>query len=281
MTSPKFSIITINFNDKIGLEKTIKSVINQTYTDFEFIVVDGDSSDGSKMVLEAHSEHLTRWISEFDNGIYHAMNKGIRMATGDYLLFLNSGDILIDQDVLYAAAERIDGSVDLCYGNIHFKQKDKTTKVGFPSKLTFDFFFDNNLSHQATFIRRVLFDRLFMYNEDFKIAADWEFFIYAVCKANVSYLHLNQFITVYDGAGISSDENSRKTITEERSITINNYFPAFKEDYERLSLFKQRRVKQFLLIKSHRGAWEILKILMKIIILFIPKKNTTIDKSNH
>ena len=277
MTNPKLSIVTINFNDKVGLQRTIESVISQTYAGFEFIVIDGGSTDGSKPLIESYSKHLTIWLSESDNGIYHAMNKGIRTATGDYLLFLNSGDVLTDQAVLTTALEKIDGGADLYYGNIHHKQKDKITEVIFPSKLTFDFFFDNNLSHQATFIRRILFDNIFMYNENFKIAADWEFFIYAICKANVSYSHLNQFITVYDGAGISSDERNKKTITEERNITISNYFPAFQEDYERFSILRQRRVKQFLHIKEHRGAWEVLKVLMKIIILFIPKKNKRID----
>jgi glycosyltransferase involved in cell wall biosynthesis len=281
MTDPRFSIITINFNDKLGLQKTIESVISQTFADIEFIVIDGDSSDGSKLVIDQYSNQITKWVSEKDNGIYHAMNKGIKIATGDYLLFLNSGDIFIDQKVLTAAANNIDGNADLYYGDIYFNQKDKITKVNFPSKLTFDFFFDNNLSHQATFIKRVLFDTIFMYNEAFKVASDWEFNIYAVCKANVSYSHLNQYITIYDGAGISSDENNRKTISEERNITINKYFPAFKADYERLSLFKQRRVKQFFLIKEHKSAWEVLKVLMKFILLFIPKTNERNDKNNH
>ena len=272
MTEPRFSIITINYNDQLGLQKTIESVISQTYTGIEFIVVDGDSSDGSKGIIDQYSSQITKWVSEIDKGIYHAMNKGIKMATGDYLLFLNSGDSLIDLEVVKTVSNEMTDNKDLYYGDIYFKRKDKTTKETFPENLTFDFFYYNNLSHQATFIKRTLFDDLFLYNESYKIAADWEFFIYAICKANVSYRHLPIYITLYDGTGISSNEKNKEIITKEREMTIDKYFPAFKDDYDKISILRQRRFKQFLSIKENRTAWEILKILMKIILLFIPSK---------
>jgi glycosyltransferase involved in cell wall biosynthesis len=272
MTEPRFSIITINYNDQLGLKKTIQSVISQTYTGIEFIVVDGDSSDGSKGIIDHYSSHITKWVSEKDKGIYHAMNKGIKMATGDYLLFLNSGDSLIDLEVVKTVSNEMTDNKDLYYGDIYFKHEDKTTKETFPETLTFDFFYYNNLPHQATFIKRTLFDDLFLYNESYKIAADWEFFIYAICKANVSYRHLPIYVTLYDGTGISSNERNKEIITKEREMTIDKYFPAFKDDYDRISIFRQRRFKQFLSIRENRTAWEILKILMKIILLFIPAK---------
>jgi glycosyltransferase involved in cell wall biosynthesis len=273
MTEPRFSIITINYNDKLGLQKTIESVINQTYTGIEFIVVDGDSSDGSKEVIEEYSTNVTQWVSEKDNGIYHAMNKGIKMATGDYLLFLNSGDILIDNEVVKTVSNEMKDNKDLYYGDIHFKRKDKTTKETFPQKLTFDFFYYNNLSHQATFIKRTLFDDLFLYNESYKIAADWEFFIFAICKANVSYRHLPIYITLYDGTGISSNEKNKEIITKEREMTINKYFPAFKDDYALISLFREKRMRHFLTIKNNPIAWRILKSFMSILLVFIPKSD--------
>jgi len=272
MTEPRFSIITINYNDQLGLQKTIESVISQTYTGIEFIVVDGDSSDGSKGIIDQYSSQINKWVSEKDKGIYHAMNKGIKMATGDYLLFLNSGDSLIDLEVVTAVSNSMTDNKDLYYGDIYFKREDKTTKETFPENLTFDFFYYNNLSHQATFIKRTLFDDLFLYNESYKIAADWEFFIYAICKANASYRHLPIYITLYDGTGISSNEKNKEIITKEREMTIDKYFPAFKDDYDKISILRQRRFKQFLSIKENRTAWEILKILMKIILLFIPSK---------
>jgi glycosyltransferase involved in cell wall biosynthesis len=273
MTEPRFSIITINYNDKLGLQKTIESVINQTYTGIEFIVVDGGSSDGSKAVIEENSKNITQWVSEKDKGIYHAMNKGIKMATGDYLLFLNSGDSLIDHEVVATASNEMKDNKDLYYGDIYFKRKDQTTKETFPETLTFDFFYYNNLSHQATFIKRTLFDDLFLYNESYKIAADWEFFIYAICKANVSYRHLPIYITLYDGTGISSNEKNKEIITKEREMTINKYFPAFKDDYALISLFREKRMRHFLRIKNNPIAWRILKSFMSILLVFIPKSD--------
>lgn len=267
----KFSIITVNFNDKQGLQKTIESVIIQGFKDFEFIIVDGNSSDGSKEILEEYANRITKFVSESDKGIYHAMNKGINMATGEYVLFLNSGDSLIDTDVLQKLDNEINGNIDLYYGDILFQESTRTRMITSPEKLSFDFFFTENLPHQASFIRRELFSKIFYYNEGFRIVSDWEFLIYSVCKANISYKHLPILVSLYDGTGISSDSNNYKMMYAERAIVIDKYFPAFKDDYAKISLLKQRRVKQFLHIKEHPFAWEILKLFMKIIILFIPK----------
>ena len=98
--TPLISVITINFNERVGLERTFESVFNQTFQDFEYIVIDGGSNDGSKELIEENTEKISYWISEPDKGIYNAMNKGISVAKGDYLLFLNSGDILYKNDVL-------------------------------------------------------------------------------------------------------------------------------------------------------------------------------------
>ncbi len=94
------SIITINYNDKFGLERTIKSVQEQTFTNFEHIIIDGGSTDGSKEVIEANKNSFSYWVSEPDKGIYNAMNKGIKEAKGEYLFFLNSGDHLNGQNAL-------------------------------------------------------------------------------------------------------------------------------------------------------------------------------------
>ena len=270
--SDKISIITVNFNNKAGLQKTISSVINQVFKPIEFILIDGDSTDGSKELLQDNQNHFTYWTSEPDHGIYHAMNKGIKIATGDYLLFLNSGDCLADEQVLEKISRKIDGTYDIYYGDIIFERIKKSTKVIFPEKLTFNFFVTDNLSHQATFIKKMLFDKFFYYNENFKIASDWEFMIYAICKRNVSYQHLDLLVTVYDGTGLSSNSDNYKMLYEERSISMNKYFPAFITDYEQLSELENKRIKQVLELKKHPLAWKILKACIKAIFLFRPKK---------
>ena len=95
MVNLKISIITINYNNKSGLEKTIESVLQQTYDNIEYLVIDGNSTDGSKDVIKKYKHRISYWVSEPDSGIYNAMNKGGTKATGDYLLFLNSGDVLL------------------------------------------------------------------------------------------------------------------------------------------------------------------------------------------
>jgi glycosyltransferase involved in cell wall biosynthesis len=270
--SAKISIITVNYNNNAGLQKTISSVINQVFKPFEFILIDGNSTDGGKELLQENQDHFTYWVSEPDHGIYHAMNKGIKIATGDYLLFLNSGDCLADGQVLEKIAQKIDGTYDIYYGDIIFERIKKSTRVIFPEKLTFSFFVTDNLSHQATFIKRTLFDKFFFYNENFKIASDWEFMIYAICKRNASYKYLNLLVTIYDGTGLSSNSANYKMVYEERSISMSKYFPAFIANYEQLSELENKRIKQVLEIKKHPLAWKILKPCIKTIFLFLPKK---------
>lgn len=271
--SDKISIITVNYNNKAGLQKTIDSVTAQVFKDIEFIIIDGNSTDGSKEFLLEHQDHFTYWVSEPDHGIYHAMNKGIRIANGDYLLFLNSGDCLADEQVLNKLAPQINGTHDIYYGDIIFERTKNRRKVVFPEKLSFNFFVTDNLSHQATFIKRTLFDKFFYYNENFRIASDWEFMIYAICKRNASYQHLNLLVTIYDGNGLSSDSANYKTLYEERSISMNKYFPLFVTDYEQLSVLENKRIKQVLAIRKRPLPWKILKVFIKAIYFFLPKNH--------
>jgi len=273
--STKISIITVNYNDNSGLQKTIKSVLNQSLRNFEFIIIDGNSNDGSKEFLQQNTDQSIRWVSEPDRGIYHAMNKGIKMATGQYLLFLNSGDILFDNEVIKQVDIKIDGTYGIYYGDIIFAEHKQQKKVVFPDTLSFTFFFKQSLSHQASFIKKTLFDEIFPYNEDFKIVSDWEFFIYAICKKNVSYKHLNILTTIYDGNGISSNSDNLKLMYQERKISLLKHFPAFIADYTQIAELEHKRVKQFFYIKEHPVAWKVLKAFIKLILLFIPKKHFT------
>lgn len=268
----KISIITVNYNNKDGLKKTIDSVVNQTWKDFEFIIIDGNSNDGSKDIIQEYRHSISYALSEPDTGIYNAMNKGIKAANGNYLLFLNSGDILLDSNTLEKANELINGDYDIYYGDIVYDEIAKREIRTFPKKLNFNFFYLHNLSHQASFIKRSLFDDIFYYNEEFKIVSDWEFFIYAICNRNASYHHMNIVICIYDGTGLSSNLNNHKLMHEERSTTIARYFPLFAEDYEKLIELNSKRFKQFAHIKTHKVAWEILKGLMSLILLFLPKQ---------
>lgn len=228
----KISIITINYNDSVGLNNTIQSVIKQSFNDFEFIVIDGASTDGSKQVIEANSNHINYWVSEPDAGIYNAMNKGIKAAKGDYLLFLNSGDSFYSDTVLEAVNEELGVNSDVFYGDvIRLHTNGTQQRKSYPNQLSFKFFVDSALAHQATFIKRELFTRFFYYDESYKILADWNFLIYAICKENVSYKHLPIVISNYDMDGISSQESSKEVMRKERMQTYKDYFPLFLNDY--------------------------------------------------
>ena len=273
MMSKKLSIITINYNNKAGLEKTVQSVVSQTWQDFEFIVIDGNSSDGSKDVLNAYSSFFTYAVSEPDSGIYNAMNKGIKISTGDYLMFLNSGDALIDNNILEKLNAELNGQYDIYYGDIlhidGIKQEVRTS----PKNLNFAFFYEQNISHQASFIKAKLFKDIFLYNENLKIVSDWEFFTYAICKREATYKHLDSVIVTYDGTGISSNSINTPEITKERDASLHRYFPEFVKDYEYLKEIKFKKAEQFMHIKKYPIAYKILKGFMNIILLFLPKFN--------
>lgn len=276
---PKVSIITVNLNNLIGLQKTVKSVLNQTFKDFEFIIVDGNSEDGSKEYINEISRHLTLWVSEADTGIYNAMNKGIKMATGDYVYFLNSGDIFFDNGTLENVVDKINGNIGIYYGDVIWDQIRRKRLMPAPTKLAYPFLIANSISHQSCFIKRALFDEFFYYDESLKIVADWEFTIYAVCKKEISTQHLDMIVSIYDTSGISSNIENQKAIYEERQKVINKHFPLFAFSIDEIETIRGKRGKQFLYIKKHKFAYRMLKWFMSLILIFLPRQKNKIQDS--
>ena len=269
----KISIITINYNNKAGLEKTIQSVLSQKGLEFEYLVIDGNSSDGSKDVIERYQDRIDFTLIEPDTGIYNAMNKGIRAAKGDYLLFLNSSDTFFEADTLAKADALIDGGYDFYYGN-QIYMSGRTNDIEYwiaPEKVSLGFFIDNSLPHQATFIRRSLFDRLGMYNENLRIASDWEFFTVAICLHKATYKHIGIVIADYDFTGISSNPASRDLVQSEKRAVMERYFEISPEDFDLMSEMKLKRVGHLLYIKKFRWPWKLIKGLANILLLFLPK----------
>jgi len=272
MSHKKISIITVNFNDKEGLIKTFESIKNQTWQDFEYIVVDGNSSDGSKDIIEQYKNQITYAVSEPDSGIYNAMNKGIRASTGDYVFFLNAGDFLYSDSTLDGIQKSLNSNLDLYYGNAIFKDKDQDVITEYPDQLTFYFFTYNCICHQSCFIKRTLFNDIFFYNEELKIVSDWEFLIYGLAIKNISYKHINCIVSYYDFSGISSRPESEATKLEERLIVMKKYFPLFIEDYKVMEELNSKRIRNILHIKKFPIAWKILKGFANSIFLFLPKQ---------
>lgn len=221
----KFSIITINLNNVAGLERTIKSVFNQTYKDFEYIIIDGGSKDGSAELISSNSNQLTYWISEPDKGIYQAMNKGIQKASGEYLLFLNSGDFLVNPRVLQRVY-KIGFIQDIVVGNCNVSKNGKIVFHATPPEdISLTAFWGKTIPHQSSFFRRDLFSKFGMYLENFHIHADLEFFIRTIILSNCSYLKIPLIISDYNLDGKSSSINYRFISDTEKENIFKTLIP--------------------------------------------------------
>jgi len=249
----RLSIITINYNNLQGLKKTVASVVGQTWKEFEYIVIDGGSTDGSAVYIADHKEHFDYWVSEPDLGIYNAMNKGIVKASGEYLLFLNSGDHFYDLDVLKKNLNNIELK-DIIYFDLHFYGDDSSYIEKYPDRLSFSFFLHASLPHPATLIRSSLFKQFGYYDESLKIVSDWKFFIETICKHNCSYIKINDVLTTFHLDGISSDTKNKPLILNERNKVLNEEFAMFIDD---INEFNYLRGLVSQLKKSRKIGWLI------------------------
>ena len=195
----KLSIITINFNNRDGLRKTIESVVNQTWQEFEYIIIDGGSTDGSVEVIKEFADRIDYWVSEPDKGIYDAMNKGIDKATGEYCLFMNSADIIYQATTLQDVINQLDGT-DIISGILAFPGGGRMES---PSAISMYFFYCKTLPHQATFIKSKLLKES-PYDTNYKIVSDWKFWIRCLIFDSRSYKHISNIIAQFDINGISS-----------------------------------------------------------------------------
>jgi glycosyltransferase involved in cell wall biosynthesis len=246
----KISIITINLNSKENLLNTINSVKIVKNNVTEFIVVDGFSDDGSNQVIEDNKNLFNKFISEPDTGIYNAMNKGIRMSTGEYILMLNSGDTLYDANIIDKFINLIPKPTeDIIYGNVLWKEEKKSYVGRFPEKLTFDFFLTHSLGHQAMFVKKKCLEKLGLYNEDYRIVSDWAFELDAIIKYNFTYRYWDEIISICPRDGISCKPESWPMIERERAKHLNQFYAGFLPDYQRyhklaaeLEAIKNRKV---------------------------------------
>ena len=227
----KISIITVSYNNLEGLKKTVDSVCSQTLKDYEFIVIDGGSKDGTKDYLENSNNKIDHWVSEPDNGVYQAMNKGIKKATGDYLIFLNSGDHFFNNKVLEKNMSCL-GTSDIIYFDLQVIDKEENYIKEYPSVLSFSYFVKDTLPHPASFIRKKLFDKIGLYDESLKIVSDWKFFIDAICKNNITYKKMDSVLSTFYLDGMSSNRSNKSVIVNERQGVLNSEYGAFIQDLE-------------------------------------------------
>lgn len=227
----KLSIITINRNNAIGIKKTIDSVKAQTFNDFEYIVVDGASTDESVGAIEelaSNYERELKWISEPDTGIYNAMNKGILMAQGEYLLFLNSGDYLMDKNTLNNLFA-IDRDCDLLYGYVIEEKSNRTIYP--PKEFSLRNLMRQNIPHQAEFIKRLLFNEMGRYDESYKILADFKFNLLLLLNDTVA-IQVDECISIVEDDGISNSSSNCELMRMEGGRVISELVPkTISKDY--------------------------------------------------
>jgi glycosyltransferase involved in cell wall biosynthesis len=227
----KLSIITINKNNAAGLEKTIQSVIQQTFSDYEYIVIDGASDDGSVDVIKKYAEKITYWISEPDIGIYNAMNKGIRAAHGEYCLFLNSADCLIEAATMENVFAEIAGleEADVYYSDM---MDSKGALITYSADLTVYSLLKRPISHQNSLIKRGLFFEHGLYNENYRIVSDYEFWLKEMWIHQIRFIHLKVKIALFDRDGASSVayyDHERSNMLYDVFSDLMDAVPRFKE----------------------------------------------------
>ena len=223
----KLSIITINWNNREGLRATMENVLGQSARNqFEYVVVDGSADDGSgEMLAQEFDGRLDKWTSQPIKPIYKKMNMGVQMATGDYLLFLNSGDALNDPDVVKDVLPELDGEKDLVIGTI--MEGKHRTRV--PDDITYLWMYKASIPHNGAFIKRELLLK-HPYDENLTIVSDWKFFLQVLILDNCSYKLIDRDIAYFDQTGISSTRPLK--VEEERRKVLDDLIPSrISDDY--------------------------------------------------
>lgn len=266
------SIITINFNNAEGLKRTIESVVKQGYRELEYIIIDGGSTDESLNVIKTHQDNISYWISEPDNGIYNAMNKGIAKATGDYLLFLNGGDYLVDDNIISRHLEVFDNKDFVAFDVMHNIPNVGEKRHSHPEDLHFSFLYNETFAHQGVFIKRELFDKVGYYDETLKIVSDWKFFIDAVVRHNASYKRIPEILSYCVLDGVSATKEGTLIRKKERQAILKEDYSIFNEDYKNLAYFKLNRFKALRALERYSFTRKLNSIWLHILLIVVKGK---------
>lgn len=241
----RLSIITINYNNASGLRKTLTSVASQTYRDIEHIIIDGGSKDGSVEAIKEYVaanpdrdpffKHTIKWVSEEDNGIYNAMNKGIKKSTGAYVQILNSGDIFANMDVVERMVAEIEKAEypELLYGNMIKKDYATGKILGKSKEVEYSLrqYYTSTMNHDCCYIRCDVYDKYGLYDESLKIVSDWKWFLQAVGLGQVKPVYADIDVTIFDASGIS-ERNLELRNTERRKVLEEVLPRAVLADYD-------------------------------------------------
>ena len=213
----KYSVITINYNNVDGLRKTIESVVAQTFNDYEYIVIDGGSTDDSVSVIKEYSDKINYWVSEPDGGIYNAMNKGVAHAHGDYCIFMNSGDCFYNAKVLELFSS-YNMQEDIVVGKLVSARNGDTLFAPPQREISLYYLYSGTVPHQSSFIKTELL-RLYPYDEKLKIVSDWKFFVQAIIMYNCSIRYIDDVVAKFDTEGLSTSNPDKMWREKEQVLT--------------------------------------------------------------
>lgn len=232
----KISIVTICFNEAETIEKTIKSVLEQTYNNIEYIIIDGKSTDNTEDIILNYANKIDLYISEPDEGIFDAQNKGIKFATGEYVLILNAGDRLANKNVIEKTVNQISGE-DILYGDVIFEMTDNSYyRKNSPKEITYINMFAESIPHPSTLYKRIIFDITGYFDKKYKLSADYDHFLKSVFEYKLTYKYVNFPISVFNLEGVSSSSDNKKLFDDERNNIQQKYFP--ENILKFLNLFK-------------------------------------------
>lgn len=247
------SIITVNLNNKQGLEETIRSIECQTFDDYEHIIIDAGSDDGSIEVIKsyaARSSHLTFWVSEADNGVYDGMNKGIMHARGRYLNFMNSGDRLNNKSTL--SEIDFDGT-GYIYGDAIIKKQGQTEVFVSPPMIDFMFIASKMLNHQSCFIARSLFEG-HTYDTSYRVVADWIHLAGCALRQNTTFKHVPLVVTVCEKPGISDD--NRMVLKERLRWAEDNIPPFYRQAFIICGMLSDSPLKEIIMLPDQSASFK-------------------------
>lgn len=264
------SIITINRNNVSGLDKTIHSVLSQSTTEFEYIIIDGASNDGSVETIRRYADcfgERLKWVSEPDKGIYNAMNKGISMASGEYIQFLNSGDCLVADDVVEKMCRALSdsGYPPILYGNMLKDMPDGLLrdKCFAGQEISLLGFYIGTLNHSPAYIRKSLFDKYGLYDESLRIVSDWKWYMMAIIFGDEKPVYTDLDVTLFDMNGLS--ETNKELDEAERARVLAELVPStILTDYDQwsFSIGQMKRLKRYPL--AYKIVWLLERCLFKV-----------------
>lgn len=223
LNKPVVSIITACLNSENLIERTIQSVIDQTYPNIEYIIVDGGSTDRTLEIIRKYEDHIKKVISEPDSGVYDGMNKGVLCSRGEILYFLNSGDYIYNSKIIENIVEDFSSeNIFGIYGNVEVQNDRRKKKLIRGCRVSFNKLLFRHICHQALFVRRFLFDEIGLFSTSFKLASDHEFIIKSIKKYPENFIYIDEIIATYRDGGMSC-KNMDKMKIEELKILASNY----------------------------------------------------------